>query len=669
MTNKIVILDNSIELYEHYVDDAKWERTIAFPRGGVTYLVSNGTIKFYAYEDYLYRNCIISMQLPIYVVDEKRNIDGEYEDIDDLTRVLDPIFPSNDIDAELEYYLSIADAERIYQPIGDYALKSEIPIVGDFVTDEELVDALDDYVSASTYTAFTSTTEASIEKLRGTKLDISAYTPSDLSNYYTKSEVYSKGETYNKNEIDDKIIQSGMFDPTLYYTKDNCNTRFALKDEMPSLNGYVTEEWVTSKNYATSGELVTYVNNLQQQINSLMATVSGCCQTHEDVYRWLTIIGEHLCDGKDKYEKQKYQVSHDGGITWEDVTPIQYKKGQLIESDSTDCGYAPQPQYRWKMADTSDYICSGTSKYYKYYYEVSYDGGHKWQRVVPEQTKMGDLFQMASSDCGYVTPKYRWLQAPSTDYICSGTTKYFKEYYQVTNDGITWENVSPEKTRRGSVIEYNSTDCGYVPPKTKFVLTLNDGSTVSKDCDSTGTITQYDFPAYQLTAVRAEIKDCVTKIDKDAFFHFENLSGVTLPNSLIEIGEEAFYACSVLYSVVIPNNVTSIGRLAFCSCGLRDVTFGNSVTTIEANAFVRCEKLRTVTLPSSVTSLGDGAFSHCHVLGTVTCKATIPPTMGNAVFGDDRWLTSIYVPSGSVNAYKAADGWKDYASLIKPINS
>ena len=327
MVNKIVILDNSIQLYEHYIDDTRWERALSFPRGGVTYLVSNGTIKFYAYEDYLYRNCLISMQLPIRVVDEKRNIDGEYEDIDELASVLDPIFPSNDIDAELEYYLSIADAERIYQPIGDYALKSEIPIVGDFVTDEELVDALDDYVSASTYTAFTSTTEASIQTLRGTKLDVSAYTPSDLSNYYTKSEVYSKGETYNRNEIDDKIIQSGMFDPTLYYTKGTCDSRFALKDEMPSLDGYATEEWVTSKNYATRSELVTYVNNLQQQINSLMATVSGCCQTQEDVYRWITIIGEYLCENNNKYEKQKYQVSHDGGITWEDVTPIQYQKG------------------------------------------------------------------------------------------------------------------------------------------------------------------------------------------------------------------------------------------------------------------------------------------------------------------------------------------------------
>ena len=595
MTNKIVILDNSIELYEHYIDDAKWERTLAFPRGGVTYLVSNGTIKFYAYEDYLYRNCLISMQLPIYVLDEKRNIDGEYENINDLTKVLDPIFPSNDIDAELEYYLSIADAERTYQPIGDYALKSEIQDVSNFVTDEELVDALDDYVekegfntytaetaavieelddrkadkselspyfdgaeydkdtreikfyhngevkthidatpfikdgmvnsvrlengyliitfntdagkepisikvdyifepsnyytkaeigdnfqpignyvSASTYTSFTSSTEASIQTLRGTKLDISAYTPSDLSNYYTKSEVYSKGETYNRNEIDDKIIQSGTFDPTLYYTKDNCNTRFALKDEMPSLNGYATEEWVTSKNYATNAELVTYVNNLQQQINSLMATVSGCCGTQEDVYRWITIIGEYICDGNDKYEKQKYQVSHDGGMVWQDVTPIQYQKGQLLESESEDCGYVPEPQYRWKAAPTSDYMCSGTSKYYKEYYQVSYDGGQTWENVSPEQTKIGGLIESNSSDCGYVTPQYRWLQAPSTDYVCSGTTKHFKEYYQVSNDGgETWENVSPEQTRTSiDIIESNSADCGYVPSDSTKYLTF-----------------------------------------------------------------------------------------------------------------------------------------------------------------------------------------------------
>ena len=799
MTNKIVILDNSIELYEHYIDDTRWERTLAFPRGGVTYLVSNGTIKFYAYEDYLYRNSIISMQLPIYVVDEKRNIDGEYENINDLTRVLDPIFPSNDIDAELEYYLSIADAERTYQPIGDYALKSEIPSVDGFVTDEELVDALDDYVekegfntytaetaaviqeldnrkadkselspyfdgaeydpetreikfyhngqvktqidatpfikdgmvnsvrfengylivnfntdagkkpiaikidsifepsnyytkaeigdnfqpignyvSASTYTEFTSTTKASIDTLRGTKLDVSAYTPSDLSNYYTKSEVYTKGETYNRNEIDDKITQSGTFDPTQYYTKDNCNSRFALKDEMPSLDGYATEDWVTSKNYATKSELVTYINNLQQQINSLMATVSGCCGTQEDVYRWLTIIGEYLCDGNDKYEKQKYQVSHDGGINWEDVTPIQYQKGQLIESNSEDCGYAPQPQYRWKAAPTSDYMCNGTSKYYKEYYQVSYDGGQTWENVSPGQTKIGGLIETNSSDCGYVTPQYRWQKAASTDYICSGTTKHFKEYYQVSNDGgETWSNVSPEQTRTSiGIIETNSADCGYVTPPSKLVLTLNDGSTVSAACGSApGPIgqpnetTMYDLNEYQSDAVRAEIKDCVTRIGEWSFFSY-HITSVTIPNTVTSIGYCGFGHCDYLTGVTLPNSIIEIDDCAFKYCKmLTSVVMSNNLTSIGAEAFYGCPNLTSITLPSSITSLGDRAFNHCLVLRTVTCKATTPPTIGDAVFGDNKKLTSIYVPSGSVNAYKAADGWKEYVSIIKPINS
>lgn len=836
MTNKIVILDNSIELYEHYIDDAKWERTLAFPRGGVTYLVSNWTIKFYAYEDYLYRNCLISMQLPIRVVDEFEHIDGEYEDIDELASVLDRIFPTNDIDAELDEYLRIEDAELLYQPIGDYALKSEIPDVSNFVTDEELVDALDlyvekegfntytaetasviqeldnrkadkselspyfdgaeydpetreikfyhngevktqidatpfikdgmvsnvrlengylivtfntdagkepisieigsifepsnyytkaeiddnfqpkgnyvsastytsftsttnasinnlrtnkldasaytpsdlsnyytkdevyskgetykrneiddnfqpigNYVSASTYTSFTSSTEASIQTLRGTKLDISAYTPSDLSNYYTKSEVYSKGETYNKNEIDDKIIQSGTFDPTQYYTKGQCDTRFALKDEMPSLDGYVTEDWVTSKNYATKAELVTYVNNLQQQINSLMATVSGCCQTHEDVYRWLTIIGEYICDGTTKYEKQKYQVSHDGGINWEDVMPIQYQKGQLIESDSADCGYAPQPQYRWQKADTSDYMCNGTSKYYKLYYEVSYDGGQTWQKATPEQTKIGGLIESNSSDCGYVTPQYRWLNAPSTDYICSGTTKHFKEYYQVSYDGgETWSNVSPEQTRTSiDIIESNSADCGY--QKTFCSIRLEGIDKWYRIGNAEGTISRSDLEAILTSTQIANIysiylHDGCNHIENGAFQGLTKLSDATLGN-VKTVGDNAYNGCTRLSSVVRSDYVKTIGVNAFKDTAITDFY-----------------------LPETLTSIGDRAFSGCSKLLQIFMLGKTPPTIGDAVFDGDNMLTAINVPAESVDAYKAADGWKEYASIIMPSN-
>lgn len=877
MTNKIVILDNSIELYEHYIDDTRWEKTLAFPRGGVTYLVSNGTIKFYAYEDYLYRNCLISMQLPIHVVDEFEHIDGEFEDIDELAEVLDRIFPTNDLDAELADYLRVKDAELLYQPKGDYILRSEVPDLNSFVTDDELAEVLDDYytkdetsgkteiqnaldlkadksdtytkaevddiangkanvndvyakreadskfqlkgnyvsantfisytattnaalankadrseipdmaqyytksetsgsteiqnaldlkadksntytkaevdekireggqfdpnryytkaetsdrfqpkgnyISASTYTSFTSNTEASIQTLRGTKLDISAYTPSDLSNYYTKDEVYTKGETYNRNEIDDKITQSGTFDPTQYYTKGTCDSRFALKNEVPSLDGYATEEWVTSKNYATKAELVTYVNNLQQQINSLMATVSGCCGTQEDVYRWLTVIGEYICDGNDKYEKQKYQVSHDSGIVWEDVTPIQYQKGQLIESESEDCGYVPEPQYRWQAAPTSDYMCSGASKYYKVYYEVSNDGGQTWQHAVPEQTKIGDLIESNSTDCGYIAPQYRWNTAQS-EYICSGTTKYQKQYYQVSNDsGKTWQNVSPEKTRRGSVIEYNSEDCGYVPPTPQYrwvntsskicsgydqyyvavKQVSNDGgktwSNVSPTETQRGTLYQADSyncgyvgtPKLKLYVDSGDIaqlncesstSSTLTSVD---YHDTYNKMGETVCEGLhIEIGDcvtqigdmlwgnlIAFAPCAK--SINYGKNVTKVldgnGSCENCT-KLTDVTLPPNITKLNFT-FANCTSLKHMTIPSKVSVITSGIWANCSSLESLTFLSVAPPDLGE-YYADTFQNTNnciLYVPAESVNAYKAADGWKEYASRIMPINS
>lgn len=849
MTNKIVILDNSIELYEHYIDDSRWERTLAFPRGGVTYLVSNSTIKFYAYEDYLYRNCLISMQLPIRVVDEFEHIDGEYEDIDELAEVLDRIFPTNDLDAELAEYLRVKDAELLYQPIGDYALKSEIPIVGDFVTDDELAEVLDDYytkdetsgkteiqnaldlkadksdtytkaevddiangkanvndvytkreadskfqlkgnyvsantfisytattkaalankadkseipdmtqyytksetsgsseiqdaldlkadkidtytkaqvderiaqsgtfdpntyytkvesdskfqpignyVSASAYTSFTSTTEASIQTLRGTKLDVSAYTPSDLSNYYTKSEVYSKSETYNKNEIDDKITSAGTFDPTRYYTKSDSDSRFALKNEMPSLNGYATEDWVTSKNYATRAELVTYVNNLQQQINSLMATVSGCCGTQEDVYRWITIIGEYLCDGNNKYEKQKYQVSHDSGINWEDVTPIQYQKGQMIESNSEDCGYAPEPQHRWQKADTSDYMCSGTSKYYKLYYQVSTDGGQTWQNVSPEQTKIGGLIEANSTDCGYVTPQYRWNTAQS-EYICNGTTKYEKQYYQVSNDGgETWSNVSPEQTRYGSVISYNSTDCGYNEPMyriwsgtpycngyDKVVYTKNqvsyDNGSTWQDTGIIGTsVVEHNssdcgYQNYKVKVVNLSYTPSGT-YDKEYFIQCNSSnylsSGETTtqsnhckecsapwPSGFFASGEREVYFGNCLTTigaaafkhkgashVYMADSIVRIEDEAFYSAkNMGGITWSQNIEHIGEYAFTDCSGLKTLNIPNSIKRIGERAFYLIGTLRTVTIGSGIT-SFGEGVFAECAALTSFTI--------------------------
>ena len=57
----------------------------------------------------------------------------------------------------------------------------------------------------------------------------------------------------------------------------------------------------------------------------------------------------------------------------------------------------------------------------------------------------------------------------------------------------------------------------------------------------------------------------VTSIGERAFYRCENLTSVTIGDSVISIGDGAFFRCA-LTSVTIPDSVTSIGDFAFNSC-------------------------------------------------------------------------------------------------------
>jgi hypothetical protein len=46
----------------------------------------------------------------------------------------------------------------------------------------------------------------------------------------------------------------------------------------------------------------------------------------------------------------------------------------------------------------------------------------------------------------------------------------------------------------------------------------------------------------------------------------DNLTSITIPNSVTSIGDMAFMSCDNLTSITIPNSVTSIGKWAFAGC-------------------------------------------------------------------------------------------------------
>jgi hypothetical protein len=142
---------------------------------------------------------------------------------------------------------------------------------------------------------------------------------------------------------------------------------------------------------------------------------------------------------------------------------------------------------------------------------------------------------------------------------------------------------------------------------------------------------------------------------------------VTIPNSVTSIGNYAFMGYTGLTNITIPNSVTSIGDGAFVRCtGLISINIPNSVTSIGEDAFAGCTGLTSITIGNGVTSIGEWAFEGCTGLTSMTVEATNPPLCVNEI-GDGLYMPDynipLYVPAASVDAYKAAEEWKNFTNI------
>ncbi len=159
-------------------------------------------------------------------------------------------------------------------------------------------------------------------------------------------------------------------------------------------------------------------------------------------------------------------------------------------------------------------------------------------------------------------------------------------------------------------------------------------------------------------------------IYKYAFYYCDDITKVTIPNSVTSIASYAFLGCDSLASITIPNSITSIGIEAFKDCiSLTDVTIENGVTEIGYQAFYNCDSLASITIPNSVTEIGYRAFCHCPSLTSVTIGDSVT-SIGDYAFFDCDSLISIIVDEGNTT-YKSVDGnlySKDGKILIQYAN-
>ena len=206
-----------------------------------------------------------------------------------------------------------------------------------------------------------------------------------------------------------------------------------------------------------------------------------------------------------------------------------------------------------------------------------------------------------------------------------------------------------------------------------------------------------------------ELRYFTSITDVPSFQGCDNLESVQIPPQLTNIAQYRFQGCPKLTTIGDISNIQSINQHSFEQCtnlAFDDYDFsslsGNpsiyycmfantnkmfvidgTFTTLsisrtsvqkldirgnfQSGSFGNNTKLTDIILPETTTSLDSKGFQYCTSISNITIKATTPPTFGSQLFFNANRRPNIYVPSGSVNAYKAAAGWSNYADKIQAI--
>lgn len=91
---------------------------------------------------------------------------------------------------------------------------------------------------------------------------------------------------------------------------------------------------------------------------------------------------------------------------------------------------------------------------------------------------------------------------------------------------------------------------------------------------------------------------------------------------------------------------------------------GYPVTDINHHTFEGCVNLKSVKIPGTVKFIDHDAFRKSS-LTEITCLATVPPACGNSgvFYHVNKEQCKLLVPEGSIDAYKAAEVWKEFFNI------
>lgn len=181
--------------------------------------------------------------------------------------------------------------------------------------------------------------------------------------------------------------------------------------------------------------------------------------------------------------------------------------------------------------------------------------------------------------------------------------------------------------------------------------------------------------------------DNVKDIYSEAIGYCANLEYIKLPSNLPHLRDVIWCDCPNIKTIIFPENVEYIERCFFEDAQIESVVFPATLKTLEygvigkqlkhvvfTNGNINIDSTETpfyssnldsVDFAANITVFNTKMFNSSAIVRTMIIRATVPPTvLGTQTING---LEAIYVPAESVDLYKSAEGWSQYADLIQPI--
>ena len=186
-------------------------------------------------------------------------------------------------------------------------------------------------------------------------------------------------------------------------------------------------------------------------------------------------------------------------------------------------------------------------------------------------------------------------------------------------------------------------------------------------------LTTVDYSAFDGCAGLTNVNSALKTLGDNCFQGCTSLSSIDLSH-VESMASGAFNRCNLLEGDVVMNALTSVsGHSQFSGTRITSFKAAN-INYVSAGMFQGCSMLKTIDVGKSYGTYEEAwggtlsTLSGCVSLECFIVRANTPPSITTNLLVGLNSNAMIYVPDGSVSAYKSATNWSAYKSRIKPIS-